>query len=91
MKATEKYKTLFPDFFLAFQNEWMCKAYTCFTTGQGDSTFTNIDNHLTEWFIDHLKTKTQIGATGNSMPYLEIYNHGIDICLSSFSSVLYIQ
>ena len=40
LKSTEKYETLFPDFyFLASQNGWMCKICTSFATGQGGCAF----------------------------------------------------
>lgn len=61
---------------LVFQNEWMCKAYNSFTTGQGDSTFTYIDNNPTEWFSDHKRHIQKLLATES---YLERHNHDIGI------------
>ena len=75
LKSTEKYETLFPDFyFSASQNGWMCKICTTFATGQGHRAFIerpgNIGDHPTERFSDHLKTKRHKDALSNRMAYL---------------------
>ena len=84
MKSTEKYGTLFLDFyFSASQNGWMCKICTSFATGQGDHAFIerpgNISDHPTERFTDHLKTKQHKDALSNRRAYLEICDRGTDI------------
>ena len=84
LKSTEKYETLFPDFyFSASQNGWICKICISFATGQGDRAFIerpgNIDDHPTERFIDHLKTKQHKDALSNRTAYLEMCNRGTDV------------
>ena len=84
LKSTEKYETLFPDFyFSACQNGWMCKICTSFNTGQGDHAFIerpgNIGDHATERFTDHLKTKRHKDALSNRTAYLEMCNRGTDV------------
>ena len=84
LKSTEKYETLFPDFyFSASQNGWMCKICTSFATGQGDRAFIerpgNVGDHLTERFTDHLKTKRHKDALSNRTAYLEMCNRGTDV------------
>ena len=84
LKSTEKYETLFPDFyFLASQNGWMCKICASFAAGQGDRSFIerpgNIGDHPTERFTDHLKTKRHKDALSNRTAYLEMCNRGTDV------------
>ena len=84
LKSTEKYETLFPDFyFSASQNGWMCKICTTFANGQDDRAFIerpgNIGDHPTERFTDHLKTKGHKDALSNRMAYLEMCNRGTDV------------